>query len=338
MLTDNSIEDIVRKHVPFIHGSGNGWNRVYCAVCGDGSRTKGPRGGWFFDVDVCFYHCFNCGVDGSFDPHREYACSKNMRDIFEKFNVPKTEYSDIIYSKKLNKENNNKIEKKENIIKTLDIPNHFYKLSEAKVDNVIAINAKEYLISRNVEPDSYPFFLSTGISDSANPKEVIAAKLLRNRIIIPSFKGPSMVYYQARSLDVDSKIPYINADTPKGNIIYGFDKLFINQNAPLFITEGFFDAYHLQGVAVLENSMTTAQIDIIERSPRPKVVVPDSKGDSKKLAEQAINQGWGISIPEIGNCKDIDEAIKKYGKLYVLDSVMKTIKNNRIAKGFLQFV
>ena len=342
IFSDNTIEDIVRLHVPFTYGISKGWNKTYCAVCGDGSRTKGPRGGWLFEGDACFYHCFNCGVDANFDPNREIPFSKYMRNVLDKFGVPSTDYNLIAYSKKLQHNTFKKVYTKNTINeKIIDIPDHFYKLSDAQVDNVIAINAKEYLYSRHVDPDSYPFYLSTGICHSDDPNEILMAKSLRNRIIIPSFKGNLMVYYQARALDKDSKIPYINCNVPRGNIIYGFDQLFTNIDAPLFITEGFFDKYHLNGICVLENNLTSTQIDIIERSPRKKIVVPDrrkKKDDSIKLAQQAIELGWGISIPDIGKCKDIAEAINKYGKLYVLDSVMKNIKEGASAKAFLQFI
>lgn len=342
ILSDSNIEDLVRLHVPFTYGASSGWNKVYCAVCGDGSRTKGPRGGWLFDGDACFYHCFNCGIEANFDPNREVPFSKYMRGVFDKFSVPFIDYNLIAYSKKLQKSAVKKVDTKRNIdVKAIPIPDHFYKLADAQIDDMIAIRAKEYLLSRQVDPDSYPFYLSTGISTSSESKDIMFAKSLRNRVIIPSFKGNTMVYYQARSLEPKSKMPYINCEVPRGNIIYGYDQLFTNVDAPLFITEGFFDKYHLNGICVLENNLTSTQIDILSRSPRKKVVVPDrtrSKEDSIKLAEQAIELGWGISIPDMGKCKDIAQAIEKYGKLYVLDSVMKNIKEGITADAFLKFI
>ena len=67
-----TIEDIVRSYVPFSHGvSSKGWHSVYCEVCGDGNHSKGPRGGWLFSDEACFYSCFNCGIKTNYDPNRD---------------------------------------------------------------------------------------------------------------------------------------------------------------------------------------------------------------------------------------------------------------------------
>lgn len=329
----DTIEEIVSSTLVF-KGESNGWFRTYCEVCGDGSRTKGPRGGWRFDGEMCFYHCFNQGCEGNFDPNREIPYSKDMNKIFLAFGIPKDPINTILFKKKL--ERGTPLVKQKRESKTANpiaVPDHFYKLCDAEPDDVIAIKAKDYLITeRFIDPSEYPFYLSTGISKSTNPKDISLAKSLRNRIIIPSFKREQMVYWIARSLDKNSKLRYLNLDIPKGNIIYGFDRLYAATRAPLFICEGFFDAFHVNGVAVLENSMTKDQIDLIDRSPRTKIVIPDKHGDSKRLAEQALDKGWSISLPDIGSCTDISKGIAKYGKLYVIDSIVKNIQYGRSAR------
>ena len=83
-----NIEDVVRDHVAFTGKvSSKGWNSTYCGVCGDGSRTQGPRGGWLFVDDMVFYNCFNCSCEGNFDPHREFPFSKKMYKIFSSFDL-----------------------------------------------------------------------------------------------------------------------------------------------------------------------------------------------------------------------------------------------------------
>lgn len=335
----NTIEEIIRSHVNIIIDNPQGWSNSFCEVCGDGRRTKPPRGGWKFNDEACAYHCFNCGITASFDPNRTIPYSKKISEVFKAYNIPKDLVNAIVFQKKINNSPQSiKAKSPKAAIKPIEIPDHFYKLSDADCDNVIAIKAKEYLRSRFVDPDSYPFYLSTGISNSQHPKDIHYAKLFHNRIIIPSMRNGAMVYYIARSLNPDSLKPYLNAPVPHANIIYGFDQLYSNPNNYLFITEGWFDAYHLNGVAVLENHMTKDQIEILQKSPRKKIIVPDRKGDSKKLAEQGVELGWGITLPEIGSCKDVTAAIKKYHKLYVLDSVMKNIREGEKAKFYLNFL
>jgi hypothetical protein len=90
---------------------------------------------------------------------------------------------------------------------------------------------------------------------------------------------------------------------------------------PLYITEGWFDSYHIDGVATLGRYLTTQQIYWLNRTPRPKVIIPDRFGDGIDLAKAGLNQGWSVATPDINDCKDINEAIIKYGKLYVLNSL-----------------
>lgn len=330
-----TIEDIIREQLVFQTNKNSGWNVLYCEVCGDGSRTQGPRAGWKFEDNKAMFNCFNCGISGSFDPDREYAFSKEMKKILNSFGIPIKDVELLTVDKFLKNESYSIPKKLQLSLKTFDIPDYFYKLSEASENNLIARTAKKFLQEKKaINYESYPFYLSTGITKSNDVREQAIAKTLVNRLIIPAFKNSKIIYYEARSLGEQSK-KYINLDIPKSNIIYGYDKLFINYEKPLYICEGFFDSFHLDGIAVLGNKLSNAQIDLISRSPRKKIIVPDKKfnkttnDNGRKLAEQAIELGWSIALPDIGNCKDITEAIVKYGKLHVLNSI-----NTNIFEGF----
>lgn len=329
----NSFEDLVRDYVIFTGPPSNGWHPCYCEHCGDGSRTKGPRGGWLFTEDATFYNCFNQGCEGSFSLERQYPLSKDMAGILESFGVPMKEYKLFQLQHKPQAGDTAKPEIRRTPILTLDMPSHFYPLAEADDDDIIAEKARDYLASRKVDWRKYPFYLSTGkAKKSDDEREKVIAKQLRNRLIIPAFKGEHLIYWQARDLDGDSKRKYISADTPRSNVIYCMDRLYENAKAPLFVTEGFFDAYFLNGVAVMENKLTSQQIEILKRTPRKVVVVPDRKGDSKKLAQDAIDAGFGVSIPNWGGEKDVNSAVLRYGRLYVVKAVMDNIKFGTAAR------
>lgn len=322
-----TIEDLVRKYLTFpFSSSSSNWNKIYCEVCGDGEgRTKGPRGGWLFQDEFCVYRCFNCGVNANFSPDREFPYSEKMWDVFSAFGIPKEEHQAVAYKNKLNDKEFVKPVKKEFHTDVLKIPDHFYKLNEATEDNVIAQKATQFLWEeKRIKGSEYDFFLSTGISKEG-PKEMAIARALAGKIIIPYYKDDKLIYYQARS--IQGKKQYINAATPRTAVIYGYDKLKQDMDKPLYITEGFWDAFHLDGVSVLENNLTHTQIEILQRCPRRKIVVPDKKDDTKKLAKQAIELDWEIALPEIGNCDDITDAILKYGKIFVINSLVNHIFN-----------
>ena len=320
-----TIEDLVKNYLNFKFGmSASGFNKIYCEVCGDGEgRTKGPRGGWRFEGEMAFYHCFNCSINTSFDPTRDKPYSKGMWDVFTAFGIPEDEHKEIAYKNKLNDQVKIlKPVKKEIQVTPLKIPDHFYKLRDAKPENIIAQQVTKFLWDKKrIRASDYEFYLSTGVSKEG-PREAAIARSLVGKLIIPYFKDGSMIYFQARSID---KKQYINASAPRTAVIAYYDKLKRDMNKPLFITEGFWDAFHLDGVAVLENNLTNTQIEVLSRCPRRKIVVPDKKDDTKKLASQALELGWEIALPDIGDKEDITDAILKYGKIYVLNSVTEHI-------------
>ena len=139
--------------------------------------------------------------------------------------------------------------------------------------------------------------------------------------MIPFYKDGKLIFYQGRDLSGTRTKKYLSPDIPRENVFYGYDNVFKDTEEPLYIVEGWFDAWHLEGVAVLGNKMTPHQIHWINQSRRPKVVIPDRLGDGYLLAEQALELGWSVSTPDIGDCKDPNEAIKMYGKLYTLMTI-----------------
>ena len=338
----DTIEDVVRSHVPLLHNqSAKGWHSVYCEVCGDGSRTKGPRGGWLFQDEACFYNCFNCGVDGNFDPTRETAHSKHMWDIFRSFGIPKDEVNQLIVAK-LKKEKRT-IKKKPRIhLPHIDLPDYFDSILEYDPDDdtkhdLIASAAWEFLWDNyKIRGDDYPFYIATRKPKSSHPEELKLYNSLQGRIIIPAFNNDNLMYWQARLLyESDKHTKYISATVEDSNaVVFGMENMFVNgkMDKPLYVTEGFFDSWHVNGVAVLTNTMKPAKVALLDRSQRPKVVIPDYNEDGMRLAEQAIELGWGISLPDTYPYVDVCKAINQFGKLYVIKSIVDNTYHGFAAK------
>lgn len=314
-----NIEELVRDNASFSGSvSSGGWERLYCEVCGDGARTKGPRGAFLFEGDVCFYNCFNCGIDGSFDPNREVACSRDMWEILTSFGIQPREFKKIEEHAK--KQQGIKVVKRQPIvIPTIDpIPDFFKLLRDFPEDNLIA-DRRFLWENYKMTQDDYPFYLSTGKSAAQS----VQAKQLRPRIIIPAFYRGDMVYWQARLFVGESQNKYVSASVKSaGNVVFGMDNLHIHRHRPLYITEGFFDSWHVDGVAVMTNRMKKGRIDVINRSPRQKVILPDQNDDGMNLADQGIELGWGVALPKIYPETDICKAINRFGKLYVMKSII----------------
>jgi hypothetical protein len=328
-MAHNNIEDIVRDHVNFKGISSSGWNSTYCEYCGDGARTKGPRAGWLFEGDMAFFNCFNCGGEASFDPNREVPMSRDMWGVMRSFNIPLSEVMGLVKDDRPKKG----IKKRKLEFNFIDLPDHFYPLKESSGNDEIANLARHHLINkRRINPDKFNFYLSTGITKSGDPKDENIAKAFRNRLIIPAYVNDRLIGYEGMLLKGQGK-KYLSVGK---NLIHGYNNMFgRDAHVPIFVTEGFFDAYHLNGVAVLTNKITSMQIEILNKSNRPKIVVPDRGNTHNMLAEKALELGWGLSLPEISPHKDISEAIEHEGILKVVDSVVKNVKYGKFAHLFL---
>lgn len=336
MATPNhsNFEELVREYVSFTCSPSNGWWPCYCEVCGDGSRTKGPRGGWLFQDDMAFFNCFNQGCEGSYSPDRENPLSNGMYEALTAFGIPMKDYKLLqLKMRQSAGKPSAKVEIRRVPVKTMPMPDHFYPLATAPDSDRLADRAWAYLERRKIDPLKYPFYLSTGVTDEGTDvREMVLAKGLKNRVIIPAFKDGALIYWQARDLTDKAKEKYLNPDVPRSNLMFGMDRLYETVKSPLFVTEGIFDAIHLNGVAVFDNKLTSQQAELLSRSPRRKVIVPDRKGDSKRLAEDAIRSGFGVSIPNWGGEKDVNAAVIRYGRLYVAKSIVDNIKFGTAAK------
>ena len=61
------------------------------------------------------------------------------------------------------------------------------------------------------------------------------------------------------------------------------------------------------------------------------IIVPDTDRAGRKLVERAVELGWTVSFPVWQEtCKDINEAVVKYGKLFVLKSILAARETSRL--------
>jgi len=103
--------------------------------------------------------------------------------------------------------------------------------------------------------------------------------------------------------------------------VYGLDEQGYNKVFAI-LCEGQVDAIHVDGCALGGSEINDAQAMLINKLNKDIIVVPDRDHAGKKLAEQAIELGWGVSMPEWSQeINDIGDAVDKYGRLYTLYSI-----------------
>lgn len=316
---NETLEDIVRDYINIKNPTGNGWQKVYCEVCGDGSRKKGPRGGWMLDTESVSYHCFNCGIKGKLEP--PYTMGADVKTILEAFGIP---LNKILYLRLLSSDKIANVPREKPKFSYIDTPDYFIELKNATTHPFYKMAINFLKNEKCIDHEKYPFYLSTGKS-TLSPDENAKALYLKNRIIIPAFKNSKMIYYQARAL-IETQKRYVTVDKPKLGGMYFIDRLNDSTTNRIFITEGFFDAYHINGVAVMENYLTPEQEDLLVKCKKQKIIVPDKKGSSDKLLEFALKHNWYVSIPKYDDdVKDITESVKKNGRPYTVKLVTDSI-------------
>jgi DNA primase len=87
----------------------------------------------------------------------------------------------------------------------------------------------------------------------------------------------------------------------------------------------------IDGVAVSGAEISEQQAEVIDRLQREVIYVPDSDRAGRKTVERAIELGWTVSFPVwLETCKDINDAVIKYGKLFVLKAILDARETSKL--------
>jgi DNA primase len=143
------------------------------------------------------------------------------------------------------------------------------------------------------------------------------------------------VGWTGRAINNDIDPKYNNMNVPK-NFLFNCDVLTKLDRKFVIIVEGIFDAKAIDGVATMGAKLNGYQIDWLNSCPIPKIVVPDRDHTGKRLIQVAIDNNWHVSLPSVGarnlwnrDIKDVDDAVKRYGKLWTLKSILLHKTNNQ---------
>ena len=319
------LDDTIKQYVQLTqHPSKRGWYPVVCKVCGDHGK-KGPRAAFIFDNGNVGYNCFNdskCNASYKLDQHE--PLSRSMERLLAAYGIPDSEWEWINFDSLKKRDecgaNISSVEQKSKFkihAEEIELLPCFVKLTELPEDDMWRVIAEDYLTEkRNMNPSEYPYYVST--KDETFPDW----KKWYGRLIIPIYNADNkLIFYQGRDLTGKKTKKYLNPDVDREAVLFGLNETVKYTDEPIYIVEGFFDAYPIGGVAVFGNKLTDSMLFHLNRSNRPKVVIPDQTGDGYELALQALKEGWMISTPDISNCKDVNEAIIRFGKLYTMMSI-----------------
>jgi hypothetical protein len=291
----------------------SGWisfNAVCCQHNGNTADTR-SRGGLMINVGVS-YHCFNCGFKASWQPGR--TVSVKLRKLMRWMEVPDDIITKCVLEALRIKEDVSYESKLNPLPKFIDklLPPESKPLRD-QLDDPDVIPVLEYLSNRGLYLDDFDWhWANTSGFDS--------------RLIVPFYYQDRLVGYTARLLR-DGKPKYISEQ--QQGYVFNLDRQTENRRY-VIVTEGPFDAISIDGVALLGAEINDVQKILINSLGKEVILLPDKDHEGPRTVEKAIEFGWSVSFPDWTDCKDANDAIVKYGRLYTLYSIIKNKQSNEL--------
>jgi len=317
----NIISDFIKGILPTKKKTTpSGWTSFNAPCCphnGESADTRG-RGGLTTNPDGSVsFHCFNCNFKASYQPGRHLTFK--FRKLLKWLGADDTDIKRLVIEairvRELVAPEEVKVEAEEERIdfKVRDLPED--------AENLVALDyvhpALEYCVTRKIDIAKYAFYATRQ-----------AQYNLHKRIIIPFIWQGRTIGYTARAIEENVKPKYHSNYEP--NFVFNIN----NQHADskfVIVCEGPFDAMSIDGVAVLNNECNETQADIIESLGKEVIVVADRDRAGAKMINNAIEYGWSVSYPVwLETCKDVNEAVVKYGKLFVLKTILDAKQTSKL--------
>jgi DNA primase len=317
----NIISDFIRSILPAKKKTTpSGWtsfNAPCCVHNGESADTRG-RGGLTANPDGSVsFHCFNCNFKASYQPGRHLTFK--FRKLLKWLGADDTDIKRLVIEairvRELVAPEEVKAETEDEKIE--------FKVRELPEDaeNLVALDyvhpALEYCVARKIDLDKYAFYATRQ-----------AQYNLHKRIIIPFVWQGRTIGYTARAIEDNVKPKYHSNYEP--NFVFNINNQLADSKF-VIVCEGPFDAMSIDGVAVLNNECNETQADIIESLGREVIVVADKDRAGARMINNAIEYGWSVSFPVwLETCKDVNEAVAKYGKLFVLKTILDSKQTSKL--------
>jgi DNA primase len=172
----------------------------------------------------------------------------------------------------------------------------------------------DYLIDRNIDPKSYPFYWTPKIGFS-------------NRIIIPFLFNNEIVGWTARAIN-DAQPKYLSEQQP--GYVFNLDAQHDDREF-VIVSEGPFDALSISGCALLGAEIKDSQNWLLKQLGKELVLVPDRDKAGQVTLEQALEMGWSVSMPDWpAGVKDINDAVIKLGRLATMWLIVEAKESNSL--------
>lgn len=291
----------------------SGWTTMDCPMCSD----KRKRGGVITDGAKISYHCFNCNftTGWSLSP----GLGKKYKDLVEKLGASTSDIHtvqmELLKNAEILESNNANIDYVYNLAKfeTVDLPANVFNVEELPDSHPV----KNYAVERGLL-GLYPLLYFDD-------------KLYKQRLVVPFTFNGELVGWTGRHINPpDKATPKYLHNMQKG-FVFNVDRFTDTERDIVIVTEGVFDAILIDGIAVQGNSVSPEQAHLIEKLGKRVILCPDRDKAGKELILQAIELGWEVSFPNWSpEIKDAADAVKRYGRLATVFSIITNATNNKI--------
>jgi hypothetical protein len=293
--------------------AGSGWISVNgpCCVHNGESQDRRQRGGLLSSPEGWSWHCFNCNFTASFILGRNL--SVKARKLLTWLNVPQEEIERVNLESLRHRSITGLIDDRQRTAAAIQN----IRFEERDIGGVEFVTAHheevwKYLRRRHA-PLDYPFMVSATLNS-------------RPGVIIPFTYDNTVVGCTTRFLD-ERKPVWVNDFQP--GYVFGTDLQHTNWQH-VIVTEGIFDALSINGLALMHNTVSDAQARLIRNLGKEITVVPDQDNPGMELVDRAIELGWAVSMPAWSDCKDVNDAVIKYGRLATLLTIMQSRETSKI--------
>jgi hypothetical protein len=272
------------------------------------------------------YHCFNCGFKANYTVGRKL--NQKMRTFMGYINIPDDTIRKMAIEAMREEEGETKYEQKKFVtFSKRELPKNAHKL-EVWLEKYVAKDLTQpqwekidallnYLKSRGIGPDWYDFMYSPDQYWDVN-----------KRLLIPFYWRGDVVGFTGRMFEQSDKVKYYTDVQP--GYVFNMDAQDWTRKF-VIVTEGPFDAITVSGVSILGSEINDIQRELIENLNRQVIVVPDRDAPGEKLVNQAIEYGWSVAFPEWEDgVNDIAEAVQRYGRLFTIQSILKTTEKTKL--------
>jgi hypothetical protein len=296
-----------RKQTP------SGWISFNAPCCTHNGQSADHRlrGGLKATEQGWSYHCFNCGYTASFILGR--SVSFKARRLLSWFGVSDNDIEHLNLDSMRHRNVYGILEDRERTAQLLQGIDFEERELPAGAEFVEPdSDSARYLESRRA-PQDFPF--------------MVDALSRRAGVVVPFTYNNRVVGWTKRFLD-DRNPRYLTDSQP--GYVFNVDSV-QDSWTQVLVTEGIFDALSIGGVAVMHNDINDAQARLIRNLGKEITVVPDQDRTGLDLIDRAMELGWAVSIPDWGDdCKDVNDAVIKYGRLATLITIMQARETSRI--------